>query len=96
MSVKPVPEGNHSVTPYLIVQDAGRLVDRPHGGIRLVAVLAAGPGAPRRLDVDLGAQLIGGEAGRVHREAATVRPEPTARAGTPRGAPRPGRSGRAV
>jgi len=27
MAVKPIPEGYHSVTPYLIVQDAGRLLD---------------------------------------------------------------------
>ena len=27
MSVKPIPEGHHSVTPYLVVDDAGRLID---------------------------------------------------------------------
>lgn len=26
MSVKPIPEGYHSVTPYLVVDDAGRLI----------------------------------------------------------------------
>ena len=27
MAVKPIPEGYHSVTPYLIVPDAARLID---------------------------------------------------------------------
>ncbi|MBI3935122.1 MAG: VOC family protein [Acidobacteria bacterium] len=27
MAVKPIPEGYNSVTPYLIVQDAGKLID---------------------------------------------------------------------
>lgn len=27
MSVKPIPDGYHSVTPYLVVQGAGKLID---------------------------------------------------------------------
>jgi len=27
MAVKPIPEGHHSVTPYLLVDDVGRLID---------------------------------------------------------------------
>ena len=27
MAVKPVPEGYHSVTPYLVVEDAGKLIE---------------------------------------------------------------------
>lgn len=27
MAVKPIPEGYHSVTPYLVVQDAAKLID---------------------------------------------------------------------
>ena len=27
MAVKPIPEGFHSVTPYLVAQDAGKLLD---------------------------------------------------------------------
>ena len=27
MAVKPIPEGHHTVTPYLVVEDAARLID---------------------------------------------------------------------
>lgn len=27
MAVKPIPDGYHNVTPYLLVQDAGKLID---------------------------------------------------------------------
>lgn len=27
MAIKPIPEGYHSITPYLIVEDAGKLLD---------------------------------------------------------------------
>lgn len=27
MSVKPIPEGHHTITPYLVVDDAARLID---------------------------------------------------------------------
>ena len=27
MTIKPVPKGYHTVTPYLFVQDAGQLID---------------------------------------------------------------------
>jgi PhnB protein len=27
-SVKPIPEGYHSVTPYILAQDAGKLIDK--------------------------------------------------------------------
>jgi len=27
MAVKPIPDGYHSITPYLVVQGAGKLID---------------------------------------------------------------------
>lgn len=60
MSVKPVPEGHHTVTPYLVVADAARLLDFLKQAFQAIEIhRMEGPdGRVRHAEVKIGDSMV--------------------------------------
>src|SRR5262245_37437926 len=60
MPVKPIPEGYHTITPYLIIQDAARAIDfykKAFGAVELFRMAAPG-GKVGHAEIRIGDSII--------------------------------------